>query len=297
MRKTKVNGIEFQLYEDIEELPVKNWSLFNDYSMLNSGVGYSIQDCLDHVERICLFIDKDNREGAMQERMNLHQCAWNQLRGLNYNFLQLSTLDARCLNTEVESYGVINYDIAKHLDYAGEKMDEFQKLASTFDKCLKEDKKEALLHIYSSFKAAMKQFFEKNSKRSKIADKFTTTALEAFRDPIMKQLQVAFPSQFSNSSELNYYSELKKKVIYDLKYIIEGAEKYKMSSSQIQDYFLTLMKPKNFNGHDHENVIMQQKLALHKLYVALMQRGVKDPEAMSIMSFYTAIDYFANKKQ
>lgn len=295
MRKTKIHGIEFQLYEDIEELPVNNWNLFNEYSMLNSGVGYLESDIYDHIDRIALFVDKGNIKAAATQRVNMHQCVWNHLRGLNYDFLQLSALDSRQLHTEVESYGLANIDISQHLEYAGEKMEKFQELVQTFDQCLGQGKKEVLLGIYNQLKPEIKKFLKENAKRHKSIDRFDSSQVNSFRDPIINQLKIAFPNQFSDSTQLNYFTELKKKVVHDLRYIIEGDELHKVSSEKIQDYFISLMAPKNFNAHDHANIIMQQKLSLQKLSIGLIQRGIQDPYSMPIIRFYTSIEYFAKK--
>jgi hypothetical protein len=290
------HDVKFRLYEYIDELPIKHWNMLNEYSILSAGIGSMVGDVLNHVDRIALFVAKDKRDAALRQRQNMHQCIWNCLRGLNYHYLQAAALHADFLQTESQAYEHVGFDLDKATMKASEKINDAVGLMKSFDKGLKTWNEDFLLRAVDPLRTAFHDFLTTHSERSKKADSFNNQVSASLRDPFLKQLEVTFPGHFGKSSKLNYFTQVKNKVIHELKYVIHNDPVDKESSDRIEDYFVSLMIPDNFDGSDHNNLIVQQKLAFENLCVAMMSRGLTNPSELSVMRFYSSVDYFSTKK-
>lgn len=82
-----------------------------------------------------------------------------------------------------------------------------------------------------------------------------------------------------------------------MKFIVEEKEDYLKAVQKEDDYFLSLIKPKNLNGNDTENIIYQSRKQFENLCVVLINQGMADPEKMTVFRFYTTIKFFETKKQ
>lgn len=90
MRIEEINGIKLELYEDIDELPIKNYNAYNEYSLLEHEIGSSLGDINTRFEKLDKFLSKGKLEDAIQERKNLQFLFNNLFDGVYYPSLQFA---------------------------------------------------------------------------------------------------------------------------------------------------------------------------------------------------------------
>ena len=52
MKEEKINGHRFEFYDSIEDLPIVRFHKYSKYMLVASGIGDSIADVDEHIERI-----------------------------------------------------------------------------------------------------------------------------------------------------------------------------------------------------------------------------------------------------
>ena len=67
------NGTTIELYESIEELPLKRFHKYNKFILIDSGIGSDLNDINGHISRTEQMISHDPRM-ALKELENLRQC-------------------------------------------------------------------------------------------------------------------------------------------------------------------------------------------------------------------------------
>ena len=96
---------------------------------------------------------------------------------------------------------------------------------------------------------------------------------------------------------VNYYAQLKDKLICELQNIFEPSENLTIRIKGIEDYFISLLAPKNMDGNNSSNIIILQKKSFENICVALMQNGVNEPDRLTVIRFFSAIDYYENQNK
>lgn len=81
--KTK-KGNEIKYYSDPAQLPFERYCLFQKYTLLNAGVGSTIQDIGIHFAKLHEFLGHEMIEEAKKEAENLHFNFFSTLNSLNY---------------------------------------------------------------------------------------------------------------------------------------------------------------------------------------------------------------------
>lgn len=109
-------------------------------------------------------------------------------------------------------------------------------------------------------------------------------------------MKLCFPAKFGDVSQLNHYQNIKLKIIAECNLILSEDAKYVADIQNINQYFVSLIVPKNMDGDSHKNVIIQFALDFEELCVALMTNGITNPKAMTVFQFYTALKFFESKK-
>lgn len=71
MKKVKLGNHSLEIYDSIDELPMKRFHKFNKMMLVDSGVGSSLSDADAHLERIKAFIRVKKADEAMKEVDNL----------------------------------------------------------------------------------------------------------------------------------------------------------------------------------------------------------------------------------
>ena len=90
---------------------------------------------------------------------------------------------------------------------------------------------------------------------------------------------------------------LRDKVLAELRFVVSGEENYLGVIKNVNDYFLSLIVPRNMNGGDKGNVIIQFQVQFSELCIALMANGIPDPEVMTVFRFYSALKFFESKRK
>lgn len=73
---TKVNletseQVTIQFYDSIETLPIKRYQLLQKYSLIDGGIGSSMEDVIGHFQKFDNFIGVNDMESLSVERENL----------------------------------------------------------------------------------------------------------------------------------------------------------------------------------------------------------------------------------
>ena len=72
MRKEKLNGHEFEFYDEIGEMSIARFHSYSRYMLVACGVGDSLSDIDEHITKILQFISIDLKK-AQRELLNLRQ--------------------------------------------------------------------------------------------------------------------------------------------------------------------------------------------------------------------------------
>lgn len=91
MRTEKIAGYKVEIYESIDELPIKRFHKFNKYMLVDAGIGSDLNDINEHIAKISRFIDSDTKS-AKQELENLRQSLFMVSEGMNVKHLSFVTL-------------------------------------------------------------------------------------------------------------------------------------------------------------------------------------------------------------
>ncbi|MGL5979408.1 MAG: hypothetical protein ACRCZY_00735, partial [Phocaeicola sp.] len=59
MRKETINGHKVEIYDSIDELPIRNFHKYNKYLLVDSGVGSDLNDINTKISLIQNYIEKD----------------------------------------------------------------------------------------------------------------------------------------------------------------------------------------------------------------------------------------------
>lgn len=85
--RTKIN-----LYNSIEEIPIKRYIAFQKYSLLDACVGSTFGDVTKHFEKIDYFLQHNKINEAKQERLNQHTAMYLQIQEMSTKMLSFSCL-------------------------------------------------------------------------------------------------------------------------------------------------------------------------------------------------------------
>ncbi len=108
---------------------------------------------------------------------------------------------------------------------------------------------------------------------------------------------MCFPDKFSESGILNYYSQVRDRMVYQLRMLYEPSGNLKNKIEGIDGYLLDLMVPQNLDGNSTHNILIQQKVSFEKVTVALMQNGINEPDGLTVLRFYSALEYYEKQNK
>lgn len=91
MRTEKIGKNIVEVYDSIDELPIKRFHKFNKYMLVDSGIGSDLNDINRHIGRISKYIGKDN-DSAKRELDNLRQSLYMISEGTNVKHLSFAVL-------------------------------------------------------------------------------------------------------------------------------------------------------------------------------------------------------------
>lgn len=121
--------------------------------------------------------------------------------------------------------------------------------------------------------------------------------LENVKKKIERELALMFPDKYGTAGRLTYLEQIAARIIAEANYVLTEDAKYLRQLESILDYFLGLMRPKNINGSDPNNIIIQSKKAYEKVCALLSLSGVSSPGSLSIIKFHVAVETYDTKRQ
>lgn len=90
---------------------------------------------------------------------------------------------------------------------------------------------------------------------------------------------------------------IRDRIVANCNFVIsDGETVYIDQIVNLNQYFVSLITPKNLDGDSHYNVIVQFRVNFEELCIALMANGIQNPDKMTVFRFYSALKYFESKK-
>lgn len=91
MRKLTLNGHAVTIFDSIDELPIVNFSRYNKFLLIDSGIGSTLEDIDAHIEKVAQFIPV-NTKNAIQELQNLRQAMYFVMQEVSPKHLAFAAL-------------------------------------------------------------------------------------------------------------------------------------------------------------------------------------------------------------
>lgn len=243
MKEIEIGKHTVEIYDSIDELPIKRFHKFNKYLLIDAGVGSDLNSISEKINRIVRFIDKEDKANAKIELDNLRQAM----------FLSVSELNAKHLAFMVLVKSVDGKDIIDLSD-AGLKKTQ--------------------------------QIFEEQQTN------FIDRLIQSVKKKIDTELNLYFPGQFDDAAIKEYHDKLRFRILFQLDTIIRNAD-HKQEIDQIDDFLLTLAKPKVFSGK--ESTELKYDRQFEDMCLFLSHELSLDIDKLSVLQFYNSFDYI--KKQ
>jgi hypothetical protein len=118
MRTFKTEEHTFLFYDNIKEMPISQYKEFIKASLVDSGIGSTLEDVKSHVIRIYEFMNDDKKDLAQNELNNLFLCAnyvQTKFSTTSYPFIYLlKSIDGERINfddIDDEGIGVVQKKI------------------------------------------------------------------------------------------------------------------------------------------------------------------------------------------
>lgn len=91
MKTVKIGSNTVEIYDSIDELPIKRFHKFNKYMLVDSGIGSDLNDINEHISKIAKYIDSDTKS-AKVELENLRQSLYMISEETNIKHLSFAIL-------------------------------------------------------------------------------------------------------------------------------------------------------------------------------------------------------------
>jgi len=92
MRKTIIDKKNVEIYDNIDELPIARFHVYNKMLLIDAGIGSDLNDWDAHVERILKYMDKGDTDSAKKELINTRQNIYFIQSGLSPKNLAFAAL-------------------------------------------------------------------------------------------------------------------------------------------------------------------------------------------------------------
>lgn len=87
-----LGNCKVKLYQDIDETPIEQYNLFNEYSLKSSELGNTIEDVDRKFGTLSTLIASKQNDKAAMELSNIYQTHWSILNKVNYKSLQFGCI-------------------------------------------------------------------------------------------------------------------------------------------------------------------------------------------------------------
>lgn len=104
MKTIELNGHSVQLYASIKEIPIRLSKEMQKYILQSMGIGSEVQDIDEHLEKIFLFITRNEKDLALEEAKNLRFNLFSIINDLDFKHKAFA-----CLVRSVDGVVVSDY--------------------------------------------------------------------------------------------------------------------------------------------------------------------------------------------
>lgn len=91
MKQANVNGHSIEIYDSVDEMPIRRFQKYNKYLLIDSGVGSDLQDILDHIGRTIIYVKK-KPEMAIIELENIRQALYLVTEEISPRYMAFAVL-------------------------------------------------------------------------------------------------------------------------------------------------------------------------------------------------------------
>lgn len=100
MKEVRLAGHRVEIYNSIEDLPIKRFHKYNKCMLVDAGVGSDLTSFDAHIERVVRYIKNDKREEAAKEMENMRQNIYMIIQELSPQHMAFACLvhsiDGKC---------------------------------------------------------------------------------------------------------------------------------------------------------------------------------------------------------
>jgi hypothetical protein len=215
MRKINIGRKVVEIYDSIDELPVKRFHKFNKYMLVDSGVGSDLNTINDHIGRISKYMEKDP-PSARRELENLRQSLYMVIEEINIKHLSFALLVKSINGKEVHDLSEENVKRIS-AELSNIELGVFDRLIESVKKKIDQ---ELSLYFPSQFdNVAVKEYYDRIQSRTLlqldtlIREKDNAKQIETINDFL---LEFAKPQIFSgkDSAEIKYDKDFEEMCLF-----------------------------------------------------------------------------------
>lgn len=94
MIKVLINKHVLKLYDSIEDMPILNFQKYNKFLLIDSGIGSTLDDYNEHINRIIRYINESNQKNLMIELSNTRQLLYMINQEISPKYMAFAALIA-----------------------------------------------------------------------------------------------------------------------------------------------------------------------------------------------------------
>lgn len=254
MRTETVGKNKIEIYDSIDELPIRRFHKFNKYMLVDAGIGSDLNDINDHIFKTIRYVDKGDKENAKRQLDNLRQSLYMVSQETNIKHLSFMVLIKSINGKEVHD---LSDDNMKRLlkFFENESKSFLDKLIEFVKKKIDE---ELNLYFPGHFDdASVKEYYDKIKQRvllqldTILRGNDNEDKIERIEDFL---LSLAKPKVFSGkeSAEIQYDKQFEEMCLF-LKHEL-SIEPEEMTVLQFYNSFEYLKKLKKPNGRKSNKI-------------------------------------------
>ena len=100
MKEIRLEGHRVELYNSIEDLPIKRFHKYNKCLLVDAGIGSDLSAFDGHIERVVRYIKSDKRDEAAKEMENMRQNIYLMMQSVSPQHMAFACLvhsiDGKC---------------------------------------------------------------------------------------------------------------------------------------------------------------------------------------------------------
>lgn len=165
MKQIKIGKHKLVIYDSIDELPMKRFHKFNKMMLIDSGIGSTLADFDNHLQKITAYIAKKDYSPVLTELDNLRQNVYMTLSGVSPKHLSFAVLVKKIDGKECED--ISDDALQRIVDTLGDTP--INEIAAPFEvakKKIDEELREYFPNVFDD--ATIKEYYDRLKKRTLI---------------------------------------------------------------------------------------------------------------------------------